>query len=474
MSTPSTELADLIKRLKKGIIENAAYIKTIRHPELLVIALEELNTLIGNEMVKDSVATQIQHLIMVKHRSTSGLNVKEDEVMLNTALYGPPGVGKTLIGTKLAKIWYCLGFIKGSSSKPDKEPAKGILEEYAGIDQEIDSLTAFYLFYMALMILVVLWWIGSFFYTAFGVIFTVIIAASIMFLVLYLIYTTYYPQGYTSSKSSTKESTKKDNTGNIVIDTRGKTDEEIIEAIAEKMGKGTTDTKLPADSELITIVSRDDFVGQYVGWTAPKTLKLLKANIGKVLFVDEAYSLLNGPHDEFGMEALNTLTKFLSEHANEIIVIFAGYRDQLTSGIYSTQPGLRRRFMWHFDCQGYNASELFDIFRLQLQNKGWTLSNEEEIRPIFVENADAFPSYGGDTERAAFFAELEHSRDYINNSKNMKMNMLEAPHVRKGVQKLRQNIIKDDSSNSLMDIMKLMNRSNEMSNLYRQSQYAAV
>ena len=91
-----------------------------------------------------------------------------------------------------------------------------------------------------------------------------------------------------------------------------------------------------------------------------------------------------------------------------------------------------------------------------------------------MENADAFPSYGGDTERAAFFAELEHSRDYINNSKNMKMNMLEAPHVRKGVQKLRQNIIKDDSSNSLMDIMKLMNRSNEMSNLYRQSQYAAV
>ena len=98
-----SELKKLIARIQHGIIKNASYVKTIRHPQLLVHSLKELNELIGNDKVKDSVATQVSHLIMVKRRALDSNIIKEDEVMLNTVLYGPPGVGKTLVGTKLAK-----------------------------------------------------------------------------------------------------------------------------------------------------------------------------------------------------------------------------------------------------------------------------------------------------------------------------------------------------------------------------------
>lgn len=91
----------------------APFLESIRYPDLLVSSLEELNELIGNHSVKDSVATQVAYLIAVK-TSKSDSHIENDHVMLNTILYGPPGVGKTLVGTKLAKIWYSLGFLDGS------------------------------------------------------------------------------------------------------------------------------------------------------------------------------------------------------------------------------------------------------------------------------------------------------------------------------------------------------------------------
>ena len=104
------------------------------------------------------------------------------------------------------------------------------------------------------------------------------------------------------------------------------------------------------------------------------------------------------------MEALTALNLFLSQHSNEIIVIFAGYKDLLETGPYSVQPGLRRRFMWQFDCEGYNAEQLFEIFRIQLDKKGWGLTDNAASLKLFINNYDAFPAFGGDTERAAFFA----------------------------------------------------------------------
>src|SRR5205807_9799226 len=71
----------------------------------------------------------------------------------------------------------------------------------------------------------------------------------------------------------------------------------------------------------ISIVSRADFVGEYQGFTATKTYNLLKNNLqqGKVTFIDEAYSLIHGDNDGFGMEALTTLNRFMSDHPEAIV-----------------------------------------------------------------------------------------------------------------------------------------------------------
>src|SRR5438045_5155643 len=101
-----SELDNLIARLESGIEHNTNFIKTIKYPRMLVTALKELNDVIGNSRVKDSVAEQINHMIMIKRRIATAVEVKEDEVMMNTVLISKDGTVKTMIGTKLDKIWF--------------------------------------------------------------------------------------------------------------------------------------------------------------------------------------------------------------------------------------------------------------------------------------------------------------------------------------------------------------------------------
>ncbi len=166
------------------------------------------------------------------------------------------------------------------------------------------------------------------------------------------------------------------------------------------------------DRDLIRVVSRQDFVAEYLGQTATKTKALLYANLGKVLFIDEAYSLYNGERDQFGIEALTTLNLFMSENPDGIAVIFAGYKELMKYGVFRVQPGLPRRFMWHFECTGYDGEQLADIFYRQVYQDGWGIrkSDYQAIRKLMCDNSDMFKSYGGDTERLLFYSQLEASR----------------------------------------------------------------
>lgn len=187
-----TELSRLIARLQRGIVRNASYIKTIRHPQLLVISLQELNDLIGNDKVKDSVSTQVSHLIMMKRRSLENSTIKEDEVMLNTVLYGPPGVGKTLVGTKLAKIWYSLGYLDASRNIKEKKQELGdILKDLfkdgsgAGSTSNNDDTTLIiYVMFIFIIIFVTLLSMAWSFYSKFGGIWTLVVIGLLVFIVL--------------------------------------------------------------------------------------------------------------------------------------------------------------------------------------------------------------------------------------------------------------------------------------------------
>jgi len=438
-NTQVSELSRLISRLNQAITSHTPYIKSVRHPKLLVKSLEELNLIVGHSRVKDAVASQVSHLISIKTRAASSLTLKEDKVMLNTILYGSPGLGKTLIGTRLAKIWYSLGYIDGSrkgktrSLQSAETTAENRIDEilnfYSDLGGDMEEMSTY------MPVITIFIYILSCYYKELGIYWTI----SLIIVFLIIIYT------YHAFTTETEQSSEHKSDIGLVL-------QNITDFPKEDM----TEAKMPKDEDIITIVSRSDFVGKYSGWSDKKTLKILDDNLGKVLFVDEAYSLITSSYDTFGREVLNTINQFLSEHPGEIIIIFAGYKHLMERSIFHYQPGLCRRFMWQFECEGYDYSELFEIFVQQLKAKGWDLSDYKATKRLFHKNEDAFPNFGGDTERLTFFAELEHSREYVGSNMDINIHlnndthhnistMLEPKHVRRGIRKLRENNIKNTS-----------------------------
>lgn len=474
-----TGLSRLISRLQRGIAKNASYVKTIRHPQLLIIALQELNDLIGNEKVKESVATQVSHLIMLKRRALENSGIKEDEVMLNTVLYGPPGVGKTMIGAKLAKIWYALGYLDNSRNVRQKkqelgEIIKDIFKEngsmgMGGANSGDGTALAIYIMFIFVVILVTLLSMTWSFYSRFGGYWTLIVFSVLL---LTIVGVGYYVSSVTASNINNNNNKGsgcrgKDcpiNPPNKSINPTGIHNRNNT----NEYGNSPVLTAMPPEEEIIKFVTRPDLVGMYQGWSANMTLKLLEENLGKVVFVDEAYSLVTDMHDSFGIEVLSVINLFLSQHPREIIVIFAGYKDLMEAGLFTFQPGLRRRFMWQFECSGYNDDQLFEIFKHQLTKKGWGLTDEEATRGLFSQNKGVFPSFGGDTERLAYFSELEHSSDFISNERGMSINLLSPDHISRGIIKLKENNIQKEgdvgSTNPLVNMMKLF-RDREKINL---------
>jgi len=117
-------------------------------------------------------------------------------------------------------------------------------------------------------------------------------------------------------------------------------------------------------------VSRVGLVGGYVGQTAIKTMEVVKKALDGVLFIDEAYSLVNGGHQDFGYEALDTLVKAMEDYRERLLVIFAGYSQEMQSFLH-LNPGLASRIPSVIYFHDYSAEEMGQI----LQN----LSSEEEF-----------------------------------------------------------------------------------------------
>ena len=97
-------------------------------------------------------------------------------------------------------------------------------------------------------------------------------------------------------------------------------------------------------------VTRADLVGQYVGHTARLTNDVIKSALGGVLFIDEAYALCRDKHDTFGLEAIDTLVKGMEDHRDELVVILAGYSEEMEE-FMNVNPGLKSRFpnVIHFE-----------------------------------------------------------------------------------------------------------------------------
>jgi len=128
---------------------------------------------------------------------------------------------------------------------------------------------------------------------------------------------------------------------------------------------------------LIT-VTRDDLVGQYIGHTAPKTKEVLKRAMGGVLFIDEAYYLYKPDNErDYGAEAIEILLQVMENQREDLVIIFAGYKDRMDS-FYESNPGLSSRVANHVDFPDYTPLELLKISKLMLEDQQYRLVEESE------------------------------------------------------------------------------------------------
>lgn len=163
------------------------------------------------------------------------------------------------------------------------------------------------------------------------------------------------------------------------------------------------------------LVKRTDLIGEYVGHTAHKTQRAIDESDGGVLFIDEAYSLGSGKGDKsdsFSKECIDTLNQNLSENKKKLIVIIAGYPDQLEESFFSLNPGLKRRFPFKFNIDEYSKEELKDILIKKVKDLHWTIDekiNDKFIVELIGNNKNEFKNFGGDIDNYLLNCKLSHA-----------------------------------------------------------------
>ena len=184
--------------------------------------------------------------------------------------------------------------------------------------------------------------------------------------------------------------------------------------VAERMSKILHGLGYVRKGHVVT-ATRDDLVGQYIGHTAPKTREMLKKAMGGVLFIDEAYYLYRPENErDYGAEAIEILLQVMESNRDDLVVIFAGYKDRMDV-FYQSNPGLSSRVANHIDFPDYSADELLAIARLVLAAENYRFSDEATA---------AFSDYIQRRMQLPFFANARSIRNAIDRARMRQANRL--------------------------------------------------
>lgn len=196
-------------------------------------------------------------------------------------------------------------------------------------------------------------------------------------------------------------------------------------------------------------VTRSDLIAGYLGQTAIKTKDVIKESLGGVLFIDEAYSLGNDEkRDSFSKECIDTLCEALSDHKHELMVIIAGYENELNDCFFSYNQGLESRFAWRFKTDEYSATDLYNIFLKKVNEIGWSIYNNKDFEneckmkciteSWFKEKKNSFRYYGRDIETLLSKTKIAHSRRVFCKPENEKRVII-LDDLNKGYEMFMQN-----------------------------------
>ncbi len=127
---------------------------------------------------------------------------------------------------------------------------------------------------------------------------------------------------------------------------------------------------------------RSGLVAEYAGQTGPKSHKKIDEAIEGVLFIDEAYTLIAADGDDpYGHEAVQTLLKRMEDDRERLVVILAGYPEEMAT-LLQSNPGLSSRFSRQLDFVDYTPLELVRIFGLMCQKNQYQLASAVRARAI--------------------------------------------------------------------------------------------
>lgn len=159
-------------------------------------------------------------------------------------------------------------------------------------------------------------------------------------------------------------------------------------------------------------VSRNDLIAGYLGQTAIKTRAVIDECLGGVLFIDEAYSLASSDrNDSFSKECIDILCQAMSDHKEDLMVIIAGYEEELNETFFRANRGLESRFIWRFKMDSYSPSEMMQIFKKKVLEQEWSFENEDTLKVKWFESKkDQFKHFGRDMEILLSYTKIVHGR----------------------------------------------------------------
>ena len=170
-------------------------------------------------------------------------------------------------------------------------------------------------------------------------------------------------------------------------------------------------------------VDRSALVAGYQGQTAIKTKKVVSDALGGVLFIDEAYALCRDKDDDYGQEAIDTLVKVIEDKRNDLVVILAGYRDEMMRFL-KLNPGLSSRFTTPIDFIDYSTDELYEIFQNLVNINDYIMSKEaNEKLKVYLSKCQELEG-NGRTIRNMFEETIRYQARRLNSVKEVNKKLL--------------------------------------------------
>ena len=341
----------------------------INKMEVLLPSLKKLNSIIGMDSAKLSVAKIVQYYML----DLSSKNVD----MMHTMIQGDSGTGKTMLARIIGEIYWKLGILDNNKHSHNVENIDEGEDEgnNDGMHRQLRKKQK----------------------------------------VNYIEKDSYdYNDGFLVKDDSSDESY--DNTCDNTCD-----DSESI----------NSDDSTTNKTYKFIEASRTDCIDRYQGGTAQKTTKLIMSALGGVLFIDEAYSLGNtGAEDTYNKECIDTLTSLMEKYKGKIIIILGGYKHSMQESLMGYNQGLARRITFTITIDGYTAEQLANIYVYMIDNidvnDPWKITaSNNQIKSFFMNNYMTFPHYGGDIETLVFHTKMNHSNRlrYSDSSERKCINM---------------------------------------------------